>query len=65
MTTAQARGMLIFHQRAAQAYRQMANDPKVSKRERERVLNNAHAADLRAAECQAILQVARMTEATK
>ena len=65
MTTEQAHGMLLFHQRAAQGYRQIAAEPKTSKKDRHRCLENAHSADLRAAECQAILQVARMTEATK
>lgn len=48
MTTKQAHKMLLFHERMARAFR------KVGK-ERE-----AQVAERRAAECQAILQVARM-----
>ena len=62
MTTSQAHGMFLFHQRAAQGYRQIAGEPKTTKKARERLLENANTADRMAAECQAILQVARMTE---
>jgi multidrug resistance efflux pump len=60
MDTKQAHGMLTFHQRAARAYEALAQDKSLPKKERERCQENAQSAQMRAAECQAILQVARM-----
>ena len=50
MTTKQAQQMLLFHQKMARAYRSVGEERK------------ARAADRRAAECQEILQVARMAD---
>lgn len=50
MTEKQARGMLRFHEAAARAYRTVGDE------------RNAQAAERRAAECQAILQVARVAD---
>ena len=50
MTTEQAHGMLLFHQRAAQAYRQIAAEPKTSKKDRQRCLENERQALAMAAE---------------
>ena len=60
MTEKQAHGMLLFHQRAARAMRQVAAEPKTKRSDRERLLRDAQSADMMAAECQAILQVAAM-----
>lgn len=62
MTEKQAHGMLLFHQRNSRAFRQVANDPKTKKVDRERLLRDAHSADMMAAECQAILQMSRGLE---
>jgi len=61
MTTKQAQGMLMFHQKAARAYEAVLARDKLPKKERQRCEENLQSARMRAAECQAILQVARMT----
>ena len=53
MTTKQAHSMLLFHERMARAYRKVGEERK------------ARVADRRAAECQAVLQVARLVESTE
>ena len=52
MTTKQAHHMLLFHQRMARAFRQEGQERK------------AMAAEVRAAECRAFLQVERHVEST-
>jgi len=59
MTTKQAHQMLLFHQRAARAMRKIAQT-ETRKRWRNKLLDDAHSADMMAAEYQAVLQVARM-----
>ena len=62
MTTDQAKGMLLFHKRNARVFRQVANDPTTKKADRERLVLDADSAEMLAAECQAVLQVARMAD---
>lgn len=58
MDSKQAKGMLSLHQRFARAARAEASRPE-NKRHRAKLLRDAEVADRRAAECQAVLQIAR------
>lgn len=59
MNAKQAHGMLNFHQRMARIARVEAEKP-ANRKHREHLLQTAHSADMRAAECQGICQIARM-----
>ena len=61
MDAKQAKGMHQFHLRAARAYEALAKDKTVHAKERQRCQENAQSALMRAAECQAVMQVERMT----
>lgn len=65
MTEKQAHEMLLFHQRNARAFRKVAGEPSTKPADRERLLRNADSAEMRAAECQAILQIGRMAKGAK
>jgi hypothetical protein len=58
MTEQQAKGMLAFRQRIARAARKEAEKAE-NKRHRAKLLRDAEIADRRAADCQAVVQIAR------
>ena len=57
----EAHAMLNYHQRFARIARREAADPN-NRKHADDLLRKAHAADMRAAECQGICQIARMAE---